>query len=84
MFLNLIKVYCDPGNLVFVLGTNSEEETYMISELQKQNIAHLPKIISADNSINERYVNDEAQKYCLHEEIICLKTVIGIKNLLFF
>lgn len=54
VFLNLIKVYCDPGNLVFVLGTNSEEETYMISELQKQNIAHLPKIISADNSINER------------------------------
>lgn len=54
MFLNLVKIYCDPGNLVFVLGTNVDEERYIISELTKQNTPHLPKIITAENSISER------------------------------
>lgn len=54
VFLNLIKIYCDPGNLVFVIGTNAEEENYIISELTNQGVVHLPKIITAEKSIAER------------------------------
>uniref|UniRef100_A0A0A9ZJ13 DNA repair endonuclease XPF n=2 Tax=Lygus hesperus TaxID=30085 RepID=A0A0A9ZJ13_LYGHE len=48
--LNLIKVHCDPGNLVFVLGATTDEEQYFISELESQNVAPVPKVINAEVS----------------------------------
>ncbi|BET02202.1 ERHypothetical proteinypothetical protein [Nesidiocoris tenuis] len=46
--LNLIKVHCDPGNLVFVLGATTDEEQYFISELETQKVSPLPKVINAE------------------------------------
>ncbi|XP_014290214.1 DNA repair endonuclease XPF [Halyomorpha halys] len=54
VILNLIKVYSDPGNLVFVLGATSDEEQFFISELQKMEVTPLPKVISAEVSNSER------------------------------
>ncbi|XP_075228902.1 DNA repair endonuclease XPF mei-9 [Lycorma delicatula] len=54
ILLNLIKVYCDPGNLVLVFGTTHEEEQFFISELDKQGVTPLPRVITADNSTTER------------------------------
>ena len=36
IFLNLVKVHCDPGNLVLVLGCSDMEETWIINTLQSQ------------------------------------------------
>ncbi|KAL1130893.1 hypothetical protein AAG570_012134 [Ranatra chinensis] len=52
--LNLIKVHCDPGNLVLVMGTTDPEEQYYLSELEKEGVTPLPKIISAEVGNNER------------------------------
>ena len=30
-FLSLVKVQCDPGNLVLVLGCSEQEETWIIN-----------------------------------------------------
>lgn len=57
VFLNLIKIYCDPGNLVFVIGTTAEEENYIISELTNQEVVYLPKVITAEKSITERLLS---------------------------
>lgn len=54
VLLNIIKVYCDPGNLVLVVGSSSAEEDYWISQLIKDNVKPLPKVLSADTSIAER------------------------------
>lgn len=54
VLLNIIKVYCDPGNLVLIVGSSAAEEDYWISQLKKDDIKPLPKILSADTSINER------------------------------
>jgi hypothetical protein len=53
--LNLIKVHCDPGNLVIVLGASNEEELFFISELETQGVTPLPKVITAEVTNNERY-----------------------------
>lgn len=54
VFLNLLKVYCDPGNLVIVLGTTNHEEEYYITELQHQNVSPLPRVITAENTNTDR------------------------------
>ncbi|XP_050425098.1 DNA repair endonuclease XPF isoform X1 [Adelges cooleyi] len=54
VILNIIKVYCDPGNLVLVLGSSAPEEDYWISQLNKEGVKPLPKVLSADTSISER------------------------------
>ncbi|XP_050525134.1 DNA repair endonuclease XPF [Daktulosphaira vitifoliae] len=54
VILNIIKVYCDPGNLVLVLGSSAPEENYWIDQLKKDGIKPLPKVLSADTSISER------------------------------
>lgn len=46
IFSNFLKIYCDPGQLVLVLNTNSEEEEYFIDELRQQKIKTLPKVIN--------------------------------------
>lgn len=54
VILNIIKVFCDPGNLVFVIGSSATEEDFWITQLKKDSIKPLPKILSADTSIAER------------------------------
>lgn len=54
VILNIIKVFCDPGNLVLVIGSSSPEEDFWITQLKKDGIKPLPKILSADTSIAER------------------------------
>lgn len=55
VILNIIKVFCDPGNLVLVVGSSTPEEDFWITQLKKDGIKPLPKILSADTSIAERY-----------------------------
>ena len=55
VLLNLLKVYSDPGNLVIVLGTTSKEEEYYISELSKQAVKPVPKVITTEYNATERY-----------------------------
>lgn len=54
VILNIIKVYCDLGNLVLVVGSSSPEEDFWISQLKKDGVKPLPKILSSDISISER------------------------------
>lgn len=56
VFLNLLKVYCDPGNLVLVLGCNDQEETWFTSQLAVQGEKQLPKKITTDISTSEREI----------------------------
>ncbi|EEC02787.1 DNA repair endonuclease xp-f / mei-9 / rad1, putative [Ixodes scapularis] len=54
LLLSLIKVHNDPGNLVLVLGTTSQEEEFFISRLEADNVNPLPKSITADCSTKDR------------------------------
>jgi DNA excision repair protein ERCC-4 len=54
VLLNIIKVYCDPGNLVLVIGSSSHDEDFWITQLKKDGVKPLPKVLSADTSIAER------------------------------
>ncbi|CAN7939277.1 unnamed protein product, partial [Ixodes hexagonus] len=54
LLLSLIKVHNDPGNLVLVLGTTSQEEEFFISSLEADNVNPLPKSITADCSTKDR------------------------------
>lgn len=54
LLLSLIKVHNDPGNLVLVLGTEQQEEEFLLSQLEAQNISPLPKAVTADCSTKER------------------------------
>lgn len=54
VLLNIIKVYCDPGNLVLIVGSSAPEEDFWISQLRRDGIKPLPKLLSADTSITER------------------------------
>jgi len=56
MFLNLLKVYCDPGNLVLVLGCNEQEESWFTSQLALQGEKHLPRKVTTDISTGEREI----------------------------
>ena len=55
VFINILKAYSDPGQLVLVLGTNDYDETFFIEQLKKQEVKHLPKIITAQCLAEERY-----------------------------
>lgn len=54
VLMNIIKVYCDPGNLVLVIGSSSHDEDFWITQLKKDGVKPLPKVLSADISIAER------------------------------
>nr|CAG4650837.1 EOG090X03DI [Simocephalus serrulatus] len=54
VFINLLKVYCDSGNLVIVLGTNPKEEEFFIEELDSMGVKPLPKLLSSEYSVNDR------------------------------
>ncbi|XP_065217330.1 DNA repair endonuclease XPF isoform X2 [Planococcus citri] len=85
VFCNMVKVYCDPGNLVFVLGTNNKEEDYIISELKKENTRPLPRVITSDYSISEReHIYSEGGVLFISSRIIVvdlLKRRVPIKQI---
>lgn len=54
VILNLLKVYCDPGNLVLVLNATESEEKYFQDKLNEPHVAIITTNTTA--SVNERYV----------------------------
>ncbi|CAG5099574.1 Similar to Ercc4: DNA repair endonuclease XPF (Mus musculus) [Cotesia congregata] len=46
----------NPGNLVIVLGTIDYDEKYFIDRLKTMNVKTLPKIVTAQNTSNEREI----------------------------
>lgn len=55
VFVNLLKVYSDAGNLVIVLGTTPKEEEFFIEELDSMGVKPLPKLLTSEFSVNDRY-----------------------------
>lgn len=54
VFINLLKVYSDTGNLVIVLGTTPKEESFFIEELESMGVKPLPRLLSSEYSVNDR------------------------------
>lgn len=54
VFLNLLKVYCDPGNLVIVVGSTSIEEDFYLTQLEADGVKPLPKIITTEYAASDR------------------------------
>lgn len=54
VFLNLLKVYCDPGNLVIVVGTASKEEEFYVAQLEAEGVKPLPKVITTEYAASDR------------------------------
>ena len=54
VFISLLKVYSDAGNLVLVLGTSDKEEDYFINELDSMGVRPLPRLLSSEYSVNDR------------------------------
>ncbi|XP_015186628.1 PREDICTED: DNA repair endonuclease XPF isoform X1 [Polistes dominula] len=54
VFVNLLKVYLDPGNLVIVLGTLETDEKYFIDELKSLGTKTLPRIVTGQCTSSER------------------------------
>ncbi|XP_013404181.1 DNA repair endonuclease XPF-like [Lingula anatina] len=55
IFIDFLKLYCDPGNLVLVLNAGDKEKEYFIDELRKQGTSPLPKIITTEYNANDRH-----------------------------
>lgn len=53
IFLNLIKIYCEPGNLVLVLSAEPEEEQWVLSQLSLD-VACTPRVLSCQDNTSER------------------------------
>ncbi|GAB1606690.1 DNA repair endonuclease XPF [Argonauta hians] len=54
ILINLIKVYCDPGNLVLVLNNNSTEEDYICDRLKADGVKEIPRIVTNEFSAPNR------------------------------
>ncbi|XP_070562512.1 DNA repair endonuclease XPF-like isoform X2 [Ptychodera flava] len=54
VFLNFLKLYCDPSNLVLVLNTSIIDEDYFLEELIALDVDHLPKQITNEYNANDR------------------------------
>lgn len=54
VFINILKVYLDPGNLVIVLGTNDHDECYFINRLESLGVKFLPRVVTAQFPSHER------------------------------
>lgn len=53
VILNLLKVYCDPGNLVLVLNSTEREEKYFQEKLNEPHVVTISSNTTA--GVNERY-----------------------------
>ncbi|KAJ8664216.1 hypothetical protein QAD02_005253 [Eretmocerus hayati] len=56
VFMNILKAYSDPGQLVIVLNTNDYEETYFIEQLKAQGVKHLPRLVTSECQGEEREI----------------------------
>ncbi|GLH07493.1 DNA repair endonuclease XPF [Gryllus bimaculatus] len=56
IFLNLVKVYSDPGNLVIVIGTTGKEEEFFVNQLADENVKPLPKVITNEYNSSDREI----------------------------
>jgi len=54
VFLNLLKVYSDPGNLVIVVGSTSKEEEFYVAQLEAEGVKPLPKIVTTEYAASDR------------------------------
>jgi len=54
VFLNLLKVYSDAGNLVIVVGSTSKEEEFYVAQLEAEGVKPLPKIITTEYAASDR------------------------------
>ncbi|KAL5021200.1 hypothetical protein ScPMuIL_000355 [Solemya velum] len=54
VFLNFLKVYSDPANLVLVLNTSSLEEDYLLEHLEGDNVKPLPRVITNECNASDR------------------------------
>ncbi|NP_001296586.1 DNA repair endonuclease XPF-like [Hydra vulgaris] len=54
ILLKVIETFCKPENLVLVLNSFSEEQEFLIDELKSKGVSHLPNIITAEVTSQER------------------------------
>ena len=50
----LVRVHCDPGQLVLVMGTGRPEEEYVADRLTADGVSPGPRTVTADTSVSER------------------------------
>ena len=50
----LVRVHCDPGQLVLVMGTGRPEEEYIAERLAADGVTPMPRTVTADTSVSER------------------------------
>ncbi|CAH1237818.1 ERCC4 [Branchiostoma lanceolatum] len=56
VLLNYLQLYCDASNLVIVINTTQQEEEYLIEELSVAGVSPLPKSVTNEYSITDRWV----------------------------
>nr|CAG4643819.1 EOG090X03DI [Lepidurus arcticus] len=56
VFLNLLKVYSEPGSLVLVIGTSNKDEDYFIQQLDSMALKPLPRVINSEYGISDRQI----------------------------
>ncbi|KAI5729952.1 hypothetical protein M8J76_008305 [Diaphorina citri] len=54
ILLNLIRIHCEPGNLVLILSAEPEEEGWLLSQLTLEGVTPLPRVLSCENNASER------------------------------
>lgn len=54
VIVNLLKVYCDPGNLVFVLGAEDQYQEWLVERLIAGGANPLPRIVTSEVGGSER------------------------------
>ncbi|KAI5700968.1 hypothetical protein M8J75_004749 [Diaphorina citri] len=54
ILLNLIRIHCEPGNLVLILSAEPEEEGWLLSQLTLESVTPLPRVLSCENNASER------------------------------
>ncbi|XP_054274769.1 DNA repair endonuclease XPF-like [Macrosteles quadrilineatus] len=76
VIMNLMKVYCDPGNLVLVLGASQREEEFFVTELEKQGVTPLPRVITSETT------NTDREKVYLEGGVLMVSARILVVDLL--
>ncbi|XP_017761721.1 PREDICTED: DNA repair endonuclease XPF [Eufriesea mexicana] len=56
VFVNILRAYIDPGNLIIVLGATSHDEQYFIDFLKNYGLKQLPRVVTSECSSDEREV----------------------------
>lgn len=56
VLLNFLRLHCDPSSLVLVLGVPKDEQKVIYEELRVIGVPTLPKFISTEYTVQERFV----------------------------